>query len=257
MANKIKIDTCRLCMKPNQELQQSHILPEWMYRPTYDEKGRVMPLSTCTDPKRKVKPLQKGIRENLLCSPCERKLGKYEAYVSGMCQKHIYSASHKIIDKGILIDPCNIKSLRLFQLANLWRASISSVRDYSDVKLGPYEEKIRKLLLNDDPGSLQEFICFMQVIYHGGAVIVDCLTPFTKRRFNNDITLYSFQGGGCNWLYAIGGKTPALDEYKKKLCLQYQDNQLSLSFIDLVKLGDLRRSIQDLRDLNRLARPLY
>ena len=73
------MDTCRLCLK-KKVLKNSHIIPEFIYSPLYDEKHRFHVLSNMnvSGPAK----LQKGIREYLLCGECEGKLSKYERYMS-------------------------------------------------------------------------------------------------------------------------------------------------------------------------------
>jgi hypothetical protein len=56
--------TCALCREPG-DLRRSHILPEFFYKPVYDETHRF--LETSTDPRDRVMIRQKGLREFLLC----------------------------------------------------------------------------------------------------------------------------------------------------------------------------------------------
>ena len=47
--------------------------------------------------------------------------------------------------------------LKLFVLSILWRCSISKLSAFIDVKLGAYQEKIRKMVLNQDAGTSTDF----------------------------------------------------------------------------------------------------
>jgi hypothetical protein len=67
-------DICRLCGKPS-PLQRSHIIPEFLYRPLYDEKHRISVVKVGSD---RIGYLQKGFTEALLCFGCEQKLALYE-----------------------------------------------------------------------------------------------------------------------------------------------------------------------------------
>ena len=78
----LKKMACRLCTK-NRELRKSHIIPESLYKPLYDEKHRAMHLTNTTNSKnfKRGRPLQKGLREKLLCHDCEQLLNnRYEKY---------------------------------------------------------------------------------------------------------------------------------------------------------------------------------
>lgn len=70
---------CALCHEPG-ELRRSHIIPEFFYKPVYDETHRF--LQSSTDPADRVLTRQKGLREYLLCQRCETKLSGWETYAS-------------------------------------------------------------------------------------------------------------------------------------------------------------------------------
>ncbi len=68
-------DVCKLCRK-SAKLSFSHILPEFLFAPIYDDLHRTMLVSSSE----KEKLVQKGVREYLLCQECETKLSRYEGY---------------------------------------------------------------------------------------------------------------------------------------------------------------------------------
>ncbi len=69
--------TCRLCQR-HKPLQNSHVVPEFFYKPSYDEKHRIY--ARIGARLAGMPPLQKGFREPLLCWDCEQKLSPYEKY---------------------------------------------------------------------------------------------------------------------------------------------------------------------------------
>jgi len=69
---------CRLCTR-QRELCNSHIIPEFMWRPLYDKKSRAVALDGGSGTKR---TLQKGLREHMLCRDCEKILQKDERWFS-------------------------------------------------------------------------------------------------------------------------------------------------------------------------------
>ena len=119
---------CKLCKK-DKKLLNSHIIPEFIYKPLYDEKHRFHVISTY---KTKHKPIeQKGIREKLLCADCEQHLSAYEGYA----KKVLFGGVQISVQKengGIVISEINYKYFKLFQLSILWRASVSNLKMFKE-----------------------------------------------------------------------------------------------------------------------------
>src|SRR3546814_927086 len=74
---------CALCLLPK-PLQDSHIIPEFLYGVMYDDKHRYNVLSLA--PERRERIEQKGVREQLLSRDCEQKFSKLERYASLVLQ---------------------------------------------------------------------------------------------------------------------------------------------------------------------------
>jgi len=77
--------TCALCLQ-TRALVNSHIIPEFFYRPLYDPKThRYFQLST--EPGTRTVRRPKGLYEKLLCSECDgERLGALESYVRPILQ---------------------------------------------------------------------------------------------------------------------------------------------------------------------------
>ena len=72
--------TCALCLK-EKDLIKSHIFPEFLYKPMYDDKHNYLIVSTAHN-KEPIKR-QKGIYEKLMCEECDSGIiGKYEDYAA-------------------------------------------------------------------------------------------------------------------------------------------------------------------------------
>jgi hypothetical protein len=74
-ARPAKVGTCALCLNDG-ILRASHIIPEFIDAPIYDDKHRMTLLETDD---RNPSFEQKGIREQLLCPDRETKLSKWES----------------------------------------------------------------------------------------------------------------------------------------------------------------------------------
>ena len=68
---------CKLCQNST-ELIKSHIIPEWAYKPLYDEKHRFSSIETRIAKRAIYK--QKGLTEKLLCLQCDSGIGRYDEY---------------------------------------------------------------------------------------------------------------------------------------------------------------------------------
>lgn len=187
---------CALCLE-TRELRESHIIPEFMFRSMYDEVHRYHVLSD----KYPNKFAQKGLRQELLCDGCEQRLGRHERYVSllmsGGIPLQVEPRESFIVFRGV-----DYKALRMFQLSVLWRASICTLDFFSQVSLGPHDERIRQLLVNDDPGQPWQYGCLMFSLVHDGAVVEDLMVQPTEVRLDG-VPCYRFVFGGHFWLYFV------------------------------------------------------
>lgn len=187
---------CALCLE-TRELRESHIIPEFMFHSMYDEIHRFHVLSD----KHPNQFAQKGLRQRLLCDACEQKLGRYERYVSllmsGGISLEIEPRESFIVFRGV-----DYKMLRMFQLSVLWRASICNLKFFSQVKLGPHDERIRQLLVDDNPGKPWQYACLMFALVHDGTVVEDLMVQPTEVRLDS-VPCYRFVFGGHFWLYFV------------------------------------------------------
>lgn len=186
---------CKLCLQ-EKKLCQSHIIPEFLFKPTYDEKHRANQL--IIEPYGKLF-IQKGFREELLCETCEREFCKLEKYFSQEWKEKIPEV---IEEKVFFIENLDYKKFKLFHLSILWRASVSKRKEFEFVSLGHHEEKIRKMLLDKDAGSENRYCFFAKVLVFKNQVVQDLiLQPIMSRLEAQRAFVFIF--GGCVWHYLI------------------------------------------------------
>jgi hypothetical protein len=107
---------CKLC-RGQKELRNSHIIPEFLYRPLYDEKSRALELDGESG---KQTVFQKGLREPLLCDGCEGVLQRHEHYFSVLW----FQASplpDRVESLWIERDDLDFERFLRFHLSILWR----------------------------------------------------------------------------------------------------------------------------------------
>lgn len=192
--------TCKLCLQ-KAELQNSHVISEFLYKPTYDDKGRAIDANTSTN---KVRYAQKGLRERLLCSACETHLNVVETYFANVWYGKTALPKSLVGHKGetlsVQVDYANFK---LFHLSILWRASISSLPNFLRVDLGPHEETLRQKLLASDLGQEHQYGIRGQILANGRADVVHDLVGFPQKTRAGLYTEYMFMFGGCRWFYSL------------------------------------------------------
>lgn len=191
---------CALCHK-EEKLCDSHIVPEFLYATLYDDKHRFHAISLDADTRDQ--QLQKGLREKLLCSSCEQALSQPEDYVSRLLNGGLPFEGRREENRLHLIN-LNYGMLKLFQLSVLWRASVSSRPEFSQVNLGPHEEAIRLMLLAKDPGTSAKYGCIMSLVTHEDKPFTGLVVPPTWARIAGH-RAYRFVFGGLAFVYVVTG----------------------------------------------------
>lgn len=140
--NVNEIKKCCLC-KINTVLIQAHIIPKWAFKYLYPEtdKDSLLLIKKGSTTRRPIGPYDPGI----LCLKCDNFLGIYDNYA-----KSILLDGEFIEETELTYTIKNVKhdKLRLFLISVVWRASISSLNEFSKITIGPYEDKIRNILLD-------------------------------------------------------------------------------------------------------------
>jgi hypothetical protein len=191
--------TCALCHL-DCELRNSHIVPEFLHKPIYDEKHRTLLFGYGDE---RAQLLQKGVRERLLCADCEGRIQKYEDYFA----RRWYQSSpftEPINQAAVVLTGLDYPSLKLFLLSIVWRASVAKSSTFRAADLGPHEDTVRTMLLKGEPRSADEYR-----IYAG--LIVD---PDSRRVWDRVILeplktrvagqwAYRMVFGGVSWTVVI------------------------------------------------------
>ena len=127
----------------------------------YDEKHRFFIIKKGNDIRR-LQQKQKGLKERLLCQECETNISRWQGYARRTIYgPHDPKKIRTSPERVALFDDIDYKRFKLFLLSMLWRISISGLPEFGKVKLGRHEEKIREMLLGDDPGSEDDYGCFI------------------------------------------------------------------------------------------------
>ncbi len=206
---------CKLC-RTEAVLLKSHVLTEFLYRPTYhhygleDSKKKKM-LNLPSDPKRKLEWPQKGIRERLLCAGCEQHLNRMaEQYASSVLGR-MDALSIPPDERSATIPGVEYTPFKLFTMMQLWRAGVAGGEMWEKVRLGPQEEKLRVMLLKEDPGTPNQYACAITKVPASLGPLARAVVPFAGAKYGGH-HVYEFTARGYSWMYVASDRFKGFEE---------------------------------------------
>lgn len=209
-AAPLKERPCALCLQ-TKPLRKSHILPEFLYsEDMYDEAHRLLTKSATTE----LKARQKGYWERLLCADCETLISRWERYAADVFRNKV-QVTGQPRGSVLMIEGIDYRKFKLFLLSILWRASVAKDPFFNQVQLGIYEEKLRQMLLGEEPGPADAYPCFIATALLEGK-LADVMIEPTKGRLGKNI-LYNFTFGGFHWTFLVS--TRNIDPGFSSICL--------------------------------------
>jgi len=238
---------CALC-RQDSELQDSHIIPEFVYKQIYDNKHRFHVLSTSD---RLTRPFeQKGIREELLCEHCEQKFSVYERYARGVL---LGGTEIAVRDRGEYLElrELSYKRFKLFQLSILWRAGVAKYPLFSRVKLGPHEQTLRQMLNEDNPGRPDQYCCVVMGLRSKKQIQAGFIDQPTRLRIHGHI-VYRFIFAGFMWVYFVS--IHAVPATLRHVVLN-EKGEMKIWIGKFEDLNYLRTIVHDLHRKGRLPKP--
>jgi len=186
-------------------LRNSHIVPEFLYGDTYNSKHQMMGIHGHGSRGWEVQ--QKGLREYLFCDTCEQHFNDH-------FEKPFRRAW---IENCPLLDPWNADDVhwiqvdyadfKLFHLSVLFRAGMSSLPTFAEVSLGPHEDRLRRMLLQMNPGRAEQYPIFgYAVVHHRTRQIVQMVSKAQASRIGGR-RCYGFMYGGVQWWIGVASDT--------------------------------------------------
>jgi len=227
------MEICKLCKEPK-KLVDSHVFPEFMYRPLYNKEGRYQIISMQNG--NVLKEPQKGIYEKLMCDKCDNKIiGSYEDHAS----KIIFSDNKKTVDSiktkyGLLIHGLDYRLFKLFQISLIWRASITTRPEIYKINLGPHADKMRMMLLNGDPGEVYEYGVILYLFPNSSKEMIDFILPPVKLHQKiSGHQVYRAIFNGLMWVFYVSSH---LKNFPNKECFLSREGYLPM--IDSGNIGE-------------------
>lgn len=194
------IGVCKLCLS-EALIHDSHILPEFMYKPMYKSERKFYGVSS--EP-RNNRVFQKGFRERLFCTQCEQFLCRFE--VAG--NDFLFNGVGKRVRQGAFtqIGELDYVRLKLFFMSLLWRLAISQTHFLKGCNLGEFHtENLRKMILASNPGAWHRYPCLLTRYDFEGTELDDMIMP-PKRCSHQRV--WGFAASGFMFIYRVASHPP-------------------------------------------------
>lgn len=203
------------------------------------------------------KKVQTGHFERLLCSDCEQIFSAYESNFNQIWMQTIPpDFQHLATNPGKDIIQVMVPDFTLFKLFHLsvfWRAAVSAGFKFDpNINLGPYEEKLRLMLLHRNPGDYGDFPFHAQLKLTNDGKPEPTITKLAKGvdRYEN-FHYYMLSYAYCDWVFVVATPGPVwLVDYEKKcrekqsfLVFPVQQNQSKSFMLGVDALKEMKAQI--------------
>lgn len=180
---------CRFCGE-EKKLIKAHIIPEVFFRKIRDKKG----LLYFTSAGRQRASPKGPYDRHILCENCERLFSKCDDYAQNFLLSEFTKEQYQLGSSPFVHETqYEYDLLKLFFIALLWRASVSQHKFYQKVKIDSYEPIAKQFIIEQSPGSKNDFAVFLVKFDHPAAIV--CRDPYLSK-FDNGTDCCVFQFGG-------------------------------------------------------------
>ncbi|MDP1680876.1 MAG: hypothetical protein Q8L39_03765 [Burkholderiales bacterium] len=107
----------------------------------------------------------------------------------------------------IHVEGLEYAKFKLFALSVLWRAGVSALPLFAQVKLGAHEEVLRLMVLNNDPGPPEKYPFILAPVLHEGELQSDMIIQPSWARLAGYYS-YRFVFGGLAWVFVVSKHRP-------------------------------------------------
>jgi hypothetical protein len=237
---------CKMCGE-EKRLIDAHIIPRSFYEPL-KENGQTPRIVTDVAgeyPKRS----QTGVYDKeIVCESCEQLFSPWDDYAYRFLFQELNDEQF-IRNNGEVVaynfGKCDYEKLKLFFLSVLWRACVSKHKIFEKVQLGPFEEKLRQMLLENDPGDNSEFAVALSK-FDAPANETGILNP-DKIRYDGVIH-YRFYIGG--YMAVIKVSSQRASETFEKLYIS-EENDVFCIVREFEQSGEFRALVNVVKNANR------
>ena len=189
--------------------------------------------------------------QEILCEICEQIFSPWDDYGYRFLfqelndDRYIKNGSERV---AYSFGKCDYQKLKLFFLSVLWRASVSKNKMFENVRLGPYEEKLRKMLAENDPGDNSEFAVALSK-FDAPANETGILNP-DKTRFDGVIHYRLYMGG---YMAVIKVSSQRASETFERLYIS-EGSDVFCIIREFEESGEFRAFVNVVKNANRPAK---
>ena len=239
---------CALCLN-DRDLCESHIYPKFTYRRMKEEDRGSFRAFSISGGKTEEEIVQDGFKEKLLCKECEGRFQKWEDYFARIVlQKKLLDLKRPSGgEKWVRVDGFDYTKMKLFLRSILWRTQVSKNPRFKTNLGDQHEQRLREMLLNSDPGCVEEYGCVVAVpfveLVKGEPEQMRppvSVTP-SNARMKHGLRVVRMQIDGLLFQFVVGALEIVRRSDVRLLFLQ-RNGDLVVGVEDLTKIAYLRKS---------------
>lgn len=193
---------------------KAHIIPRAFFRDLSDDDGGI-PIQFSTTPRVRPRRAPTGIYDSaIVCESCERRFDPWDAYGVRFLRRDrsTFALVQRVPNaEEIETHDFDYARLKLFCLSVLWRAHASTQPLYRAVDLGPFEPRLRAMILAADAGGKDDFPVWMTRYYSPNRPVV--LQPIRKRV--DGINGYLFHFALHDIVCVVDRQRPTCESFKR------------------------------------------
>jgi hypothetical protein len=184
-------------------------LPEFFYASLYGTHPRKYVELVARPTVRRIQRPQGLYQPDFLCEACETRFSVYEQYA----RRLLYDAPVQLHDvqdhEALWLSSIDYRLFKLFQASVIWKAGACELEEYSAVRLGPHEPKLRSMLLQEDPGGSLDYPCLIEFCPALAQKLGrDFVIPPVVGEFEGE-QLYRFAFAGFFWDFVVPKLAPS------------------------------------------------
>jgi len=210
---------CPLCSTTVDVLhKKSHLIPEWMYKETYDKNHKMVGVELS---KEKAKKRQNGFYDQIICKKCETDSQVFDHYASlVLTQRSISSSAYKSVDRKnhhvnskwekhhySIWENLNFLKVQKFVFACLIRTHFSMKRRGKYLLVEKHFQKILELYKNAE--TLDDISYPIMVMKYSNIDGIENITylPFINKKDGHFVIEFA-SGGYFFWVYVSSHQKP-------------------------------------------------
>ncbi|WP_420142808.1 hypothetical protein [Sphingomonas sp.] len=235
------VQRTRACRGPgcsSQALIKAHIMPAGFARIMHREGGHNLGVSDAGA--RRAQYQLGAFDKGILCGPCDKRLGKLDAFALTFCTAERPTPSAGTIAQIVGVDG---GQLLAFATSVVWRASISTLETFAGIDLGPLTDRARDIAFGEPA------VVFPVIANRLVSARYDVREFYVQpiRRKLAGLNAYSFLLGGFQWFVVADSRS--LPSNLRRLVIPGATDFASLAvplegtpeFRDLLAIADRHR----------------